>query len=128
MNIALGLLRWWYGEGLLKQLLASRESVSKMVDFFSITLLLKTLFSPFRQISAGQVRGPLGVQIRAWLDKLISRCVGATIRSLTIILGVFALGFSVIMQVLRLAGWIILPLMPIFGLILMLIGWVPWNT
>lgn len=128
MDIALGLLRWWYGEGLTKQLTASRERLARTVDFFSIPLLLKTLFSPFRQIDAGGVRhGPIGVKIRAWLDKLISRLIGAVIRGMTIIAGIIALTFSAIVGTLRLGGWLLLPALPLIGLILTLTGWAPWS-
>lgn len=127
MVIALSLIRWWYGEGLLKQSYASQQNIAATVDYFSIPLLLKTLFSPFRQISAGGTRGPLGVQLRAWLDRLVSRCVGAAIRTLTIFVGVLMLAGSCVYAVLRLGGWLALPFLPAVGLVLMISGWMPWN-
>lgn len=125
MLIVLGLFRWWYNEGFMGQLLAARQRLATTADYFSIVLLLKTLFSPFRQISAGNARGPLGVQVRAWVDRMVSRFVGATIRSLTIIAGVVALVFSVLFGCMRLLGWLLLPALPLVGLVLALVGWVP---
>lgn len=128
MVLLLGLFRWWYSEGLDGQLKSSRERLAEVADFFSIVLLLKTLFSPFRQIDAGGVKhGPIGVKIRAWVDKLISRLIGAVIRSLTIIAGIIALGVSVLFIAFRLGGWALLPVLPVIGIILALTGWVPWN-
>lgn len=125
--IVLGLLRWWYGEGLFKQLHRSQERIAATADYFSFVLLLKTLFSPFRQISAGGVRGPIGLQLRAWLDRLVSRCVGAVIRTLTIIVGVGGLILSVMLAILRLVGWVALPALPFVGLLLTVTGWIPWR-
>ena len=122
------LLRWWYGEGLLKQLQIGKQRVATTADYFSIALLAKTLFSPFRQISAGNVRGPIGVQLRAWLDRLVSRMVGATIRSFTIIAGLVALGVSFVMVGVRVAGWAALPVLPALGLLLALGGVMPWTA
>jgi hypothetical protein len=125
--IIVSLLRWWYGEGLLKQMYMSRGRIAAMADYFSIELLIKTLFSPFRQISAGnRVQGPIGVKFRAFLDKLVSRCVGAVIRLLTIVIGIGGLLFSCVLAVASVAGWVLLPVAPAIGLILSLRGWVPW--
>jgi hypothetical protein len=98
------------------------------MDYFSIGLLLKTLFSPFRQISAGQVRGPLAVQMRAFFDRLISRLIGAMVRITIMIVGLVAIFFSVIIGVIGLILWAFIPLLPIVGLILWLIGWMPWTN
>lgn len=124
MDIAMGLVRWWYGEGFTKQLSSARERFASTVDFFSITLLLKTLFSPYKQISAGKVRGPIGIQLQAWLDRLVSRCVGAIFRSIMILSGIVALTFSIIFNTLRLGGWLLLPPLPAIGLVLTLIWWI----
>ena len=94
------------------------ERLARVNDRYSITLLLSTLFSPFRQISAGSVRGPLGVQLRAWADRLLSRFIGAGIRSVLILIGVVAACFEVIFGFLRFALWPLLPLLPLIG-----IGW-----
>ena len=83
-----GILSWWYGDGWRQRFAITRESILKTNDFFSITLLLKTLFTPFRQISAGKVRGPIGVQLQAFLDRLFSRLKGAFVRSIVIFIGV----------------------------------------
>lgn len=48
---------------------------------FSVGLLLKTLFNPFRQISAAPVGGAAPVQLSAFFDKLFSRAVGMVVRS-----------------------------------------------
>lgn len=121
-----GILSWWYGPGWRERVVAMRESLASTMDYFSIGLLLKTLFSPFRQISAGQVRGPLAVQMRAFFDRLISRLIGAMVRTTIIIVGLVAIFFSMVIGVIGLVLWAFIPLLPIAGLVLWLIGWMPW--
>jgi hypothetical protein len=123
-----GILSWWYGPGWRERVTAMRENLASTMDYFSIGLLLKTLFSPFRQISAGQVRGPLAVQMRAFFDRLISRCIGAMIRITIMIVGLVAILFSAVVGVIGLVLWAFIPLLPIAGLILWLIGWMPWIS
>lgn len=119
------LLRWWYGDGwrLRASLVANR--LDGTIDYFSVDLLLKTLFSPYRQISAGRVDGPLGVQMRAMVDKLFSRIIGAIIRLIILLIGAVAIGLQVAIGLIILVAWGILPLLPIIGLVLTLIGWTP---
>ena len=121
-----GLLGWWYGPGW--QQAARRVSVrlAGTADFFSIGLLLRTLFAPFRQISAGSVRGSLSVVLHAWLDKLISRLIGAMVRSAMIVTGVLILALQGLVGGLLIIGWLFVPLLPLVGGILAAIGWLPW--
>lgn len=122
-----GILSWWYGAGWKQRFSYAQAKLTHTYDYFSIDLLLKTLFSPFRQISAGSVRGPIGVQLRAWFDKLISRCVGFVVRSIVIVCGIVALTFSGVYHVIIIVGWLVVPLMPIAGILLAISGWVPWT-
>ena len=121
-----GLLGWWYGPGWRGCMGRVVDRLAATADFFSISLLLRTLFSPFRQISAGSVRGPLGVQLRAFFDRLISRLIGAMVRSAMIIAGGVILTIQAIAGGLASVGWLFVPALPLVGLLLMLIGWMPW--
>lgn len=120
-----GLLSWWYGDGWRQRALMVRERLLGAIDYFSVDLLLKTLFSPYRQISAGGVRGPIGVRWRAFVDRLISRCVGAVIRTVVIIIGCVSIVLIAVLGLLVLALWLVIPLAPLAGVIMMIVGWVP---
>lgn len=117
---------WWYGAGWRHQVTKMSDRLLGLTDTFSISLLLKTFFSPFRQISVGSVNGPLGVQLQAFFDKLISRIIGAFVRTAVIIAGSIVLAFFAIWAVLRISMWPFLPILPIVGVILWAIGWIPW--
>lgn len=122
-----GLFSWWYGAGWRQRAVFLREQLAAMADYFSIDLLLRTLFNPFRQISAGGVRGPLGVQMHAFFDRVISRCIGAMIRSAIIIIGAMGLALHAVIGGIMLVAWLFVPLLPLVGLILWFLGWTPWN-
>lgn len=121
------MLSWWYTTGWRQQLLRLREKVASTMDYFSIDLLLRTFFSPFRQISAGKVTGPIGVQMRAFFDRLISRLIGAMMRLFMIIFGSIAIAFHAIIRLVLLAVWAFIPLAPFIGLYVFATGWIPWN-
>lgn len=123
-----GLLSWWYGNGWRDRLTMTTKQLSSVAGFFSIGQLLSTLFSPFRQISAGSVQGPVDVKLRAWVDKLVSRFVGAFVRLMAIIAGLVILLVAVVVRSVILAGWPLLPVMIVGGILLTVIGWVPsWQ-
>lgn len=122
-----GMLAWWYSAGWKRCLLNVVDNLAGLYDYFSFELLIKTLFSPFRQISAGRVRGSLEVQFRAWLDRLISRVIGAFVRLIVIIVGTLTLVVASVIGLVRIVLWPIVPWLPIVGLIVALAGWVPWK-
>jgi len=119
------ILRWWYGDGLLNRLKVIRNRFVFSADFFSIKLLLTTLFSPYRQISAGAIVGSLNVQVRAFFDRLLSRLIGALVRFFMIIFGLIVMVFQVLFGMVALAFWLVIPLFPFAGFIMMIIGWTP---
>ena len=125
--LIVGLLGWWYGRGWSQQVMRTREKLLSTFDYFSIDLLLKTLFSPYRQISAGKVRGPLGVQMRALLDRLISRLIGGMIRITMVIVGSVAIVIYSIFGVVWLVIWGVVPVLPVAGIILFAVDWIPWK-
>lgn len=118
---------WWYGAGWRRQGAEITHKMSGLLDTFSIALLLRTLFSPFRQISVGSVSGPIGLQMRAFFDRLVSRFIGALVRTAMIITGCIVISFYGVWGILRVAMWPLLPLFPILGVVLWLSGWMPWK-
>ncbi len=124
-----GILSWWYKNGWKSRVQIVKSRFESSADFFSIRLLASTIFAPFRQISAGSVSGPLAEQLRAFFDRLISRVVGAVVRTFMIIFGGLAMILQLIFGGFVIIIWPILPFLPVIGLILMVTGWVPqWKV
>lgn len=122
-----GIFQWWYGNGLLQYIRQSFLSVLRTADFFSVGLLLKTLFNPFRQISAAPVGGALSVQLSAFFDKLFSRAIGAVVRSMVIIVGLLMILLRFLWMIVGIIMWLALPLMPFIGIILWQLGVSVWK-
>ena len=126
--LIIALISWWYGAGWRRQASLSGERLASTMDYCSIDLLLKTLFSPFRQISANShVDGSISAKFQAWLDKLVSRFIGALVRTIIILTGVLVLLATSIYGIFLLAIWPVVPFLPILGLILSIAGWMPWT-
>jgi hypothetical protein len=127
MHMLMAFFSWWYGEGWKRQLEHVSDRMVGLIDMFSIDLILRTLFAPFRQISAGRTDGPIAVQFRAFLDKTISRGIGAMVRLAVLIAGSITIVFSGFVGVLYLLVWPLLPVLPFIGFIMMASGWVPLS-
>lgn len=122
-------LSWWYGLGYRMHILKIKRELAKLMDQFSILELITTLFSPFKQIDAGQARAQSSIndKFHIWLDRLFSRFFGAFIRFFTILAGLIIIVLTLIFDLIRIIGWPLLPIAPFVGLFLALVGWLPWK-
>lgn len=121
------LVGWWYGAGWMGQVRLVRGWVARIADFFSIGLLVRTWFKPFRQIDADRARkGSLDVIIRGAFDQLFSRLIGALARTVLILVGISSIAISSVIGILRLALWPLVPPLPLVALLPVMTGWLPW--
>lgn len=120
-----GILSWWYGSGLFRYIQNLVLDLKIMIDFFSIGSLIKTLFSPYRQISADNVEGSFNIRLHAFFDKLLSRFIGAFVRLGVVFIGLFAIILRICLNVALIIAWLFMPILPVIGLIMWVIGWVP---
>ena len=121
-----GLISWWYGRGWVGQWKRMVMRFEATLAFFSVGQLFSTLFSPFRQISAASAGdGSFPSVVRGFVDKLISRLIGAFVRSVTILAGLVVITLQAIYESLIIVFWWVVPLLPILGFVLLAIGWVP---
>lgn len=120
-----GLLSWWYGRGWQQRVGIIWDGLHSTAQTFSIGQLFKTLLAPFRQISAGGVRGSAAQQMQALFDQTISRLVGMVVRLMAIIGGGFILLIKTVAGGILLVAWPLIPLLPFVGVAIFLLGWVP---
>jgi len=116
------LFSWWYGVGLREQIAKIKMSFVVNNDRFSIGLLLRTLFQPFRQISADSGGRSVEERMRSGFDKLISRFIGAIVRSFVIIAGLIVTIFMAVISFIRIVLWLTMPALPIVGVIILIMG------
>lgn len=115
----IGFISWWYTLGWItatKKLAALLAGIGRQ---FSITLILRTLFSPWKQVVAdSDPARPVGLKLRGVVDNLISRFVGFFIRLFTLIAAAIV---TLVIGSLGLAGlvlWPMVPFLPIFFILL----------
>ena len=110
--LIVSLLSWWYGDGWKGFAREFGEALEGTADFFSISSLFKTLFAPFRQISAHG----------GFLDRLISRLVGSVVRFFLIIFGLLAIILETAIGLAMIVLWPLMPLMPAACIFLTIVG------
>jgi hypothetical protein len=116
--VIISLFSWWYTTGWMALVQKGSKRVESVLKFFSVPLLVTSLFAPFRQISAGRVNGPLSVQLQAWGDRLFSRFIGAFIRTFLIIIGLLIVSLMSAVVLITVVLWPLLPAAPVIGLLM----------
>ena len=104
----LEMLRWWYGTGWLQAMHRIVTWAGGVERAFSVLLLAKTLFAPWRRIVTAAGRS-LDDKMRAALDNLVSRCFGFVVRFGVLIIAGLATFAAFMGSILLAAIW---PLMP----------------
>lgn len=114
------ILGWWYGAGLKDLVKRFKKTFESTNDFFSVGLLLKSLFQPFRQtLTDIQYKRTLGQKVG---DALVSRAVGFIVRGSLIFIGGLAVLLEIIILFLAVAAWPFLPLVPFALIFLGILG------
>ena len=115
---------WWYSHGWLVFISHLRLTLSNITDFFSMSSLVRTLFKPYRQISAATASSSASLDIRfhMFLDRLVSRIIGFFSRLVLLIAGTVIIIIGGIFSLLLIILWPFLPLLPIAGIILSITG------
>lgn len=107
---------WWhYTKAPFLILSLTGHFIKNILHFFSVATLLKTLFSPWRRLSESYPENfDLGRVFTSIVVNTLMRLVGAIVRMITIIFGVFfALSF-LILGTLFFLYWLIMPAATIF--------------
>ena len=112
-------ISWWYGRGWLATIDQAGNRMKVLVEVFSIPILFKTLFSPWKQIvSVASSDQALNTKFRAGIDNLISRFVGFWVRTFVLITAVISMLVAAVIGFVWIVIWPVLPLMPPILLVL----------
>ena len=122
MNNLPNFWQWYYKKG-VKNAIAVYQSIILLVyDFFSISLLLKTLFAPWKRDVVEPGTPTLQLMIQAMWFNLIARFMGFIIRSIIIVFGLICIALTILFGALTLLVAFGLPFacpaIAIFGVIL----------
>lgn len=109
--IVISYIQWHYTLG-LKDLIRILRNISEFIfHYFSIVLLAKTLFSPFKRSYKSKQRP--GISLSDFFDRLsfnlISRIIGAVIRIIVLATGISFLVLWQVISVILIVFWLIIP-------------------
>jgi hypothetical protein len=108
--VVIELIKWWYSSGWLKAFNKTSDWTNGVRNAFSVSILLRTLFSPWRQIISLPGKS-FDAKLRALVDNFVSRIVGFFVR-------LIVLFTSLLMLVGALLGGFVLavlwPFIPVF--------------
>lgn len=86
-------LVWWFVSEPKMIWQRTLFATRKTFGYFSVGLLVKTLFAPWKRDIRRPLNASLDVVLRMMIDNMVSRFVGLVIRSVTIILGLISTVF-----------------------------------
>ncbi|HET6924463.1 MAG TPA: hypothetical protein VFH39_01365 [Candidatus Saccharimonadales bacterium] len=115
--LAIKFLTWWYTAGWRDAGRRVNRQLSSVSDAFSVGILLRTLFAPWRRIISYPGAG-IDAHIHAALDNAVSRFIGFLVRMMALIAA------SVMLLVSMIGGAVVLLLWPLLPLLALgLIAW-----
>ena len=112
----LDLVGWWYGSGWTGILNSTRRRLGGLAEMFSITILLRTLFAPWRRIIT-YPGASIDARLRALGDNFISRCIGFTVRFFVLLAAAISFLVLCVIGALEAILWPLLPLATILLLV-----------
>ena len=104
---------WWYRS--VPALLAHHQRLffATVIDYFSFGILLRTLFAPWKRDQLSTQNLSLQERLQVWMQNVLTRFVGATVRSCAILSGLIALLGLSILDALFWATWLVAPVLAI---------------
>jgi len=110
--------KWWYGAGWKLAWSSVGARLRSVARVFSVKLLVRTLFSPWRRVVAVRSRGFDGA-MHAAIDNAVGRFIGFSVRCIVLITAGIMMLIIGIMGGLLLVAW---PLLPPAAVALVVIG------
>jgi hypothetical protein len=110
------MLRWWYSTGWTGAARRIGDWTRAVERMFSLSLLLQTIFSPWRRIISVAGKG-LDAKVQAALDNLISRVIGSVIRIFVIIAACVSMLGALVFGVVMFVIWPLLPPLTVIFLV-----------
>ena len=110
LTIFLGYLKWHYGKALLIAFLFWRNILVFLFNFFSIKILLKDFFTPWKRLADSY---PKHFDIKAYFFTFIAntlmRIVGMVLRAIVLFVGIISCAIFIILLPVIYFIWIVSP-------------------
>jgi hypothetical protein len=109
---------WWYSKGIYDFFIYLKAIFLKITDIFSVRLLLRTFFSPWKRDVTPMESLPLNLMLQVIIFNLVSRLIGAFIKAIILFIYFIALAIFLSLTLFLVMLWLLLPLITILGLII----------
>lgn len=115
MLFAVYYIRWHYSQALFDLIGIVRNFIWFFYEFFSIPLLLQTLFSPFHRLGERYTHKlDLGKIAEAFIVNTLMRLVGFLLRTFLIVIGIFFILLTFVLGLFFFIAWVLAPLLLVF--------------
>jgi len=101
---------WWYSEEPVYLARAAQVITKKVYLNFSVPILLRTLFDPWKRDVISVENPSLDAAVRIWAMNLFSRVIGFIVRTITIFTGLLISGIVFISLIIGIICWYFLPI------------------
>jgi len=107
-------LVWWYAQEPAYLWRAVNVTSNKILNLFSVPILIRTLFDPWKRDVTYVENASLDVRYKVWLNNLISRLVGFVVRLITALTGILFATLAFLVLAAFFLVWLALPIIIIF--------------
>lgn len=105
---------WWLVDQPIQSWSLTVKITHSVLIFFSIPVLLKTLFAPWKRDIYTPKNASLDIVFKTVVDNFISRLIGFIVRFFTIIVGLLATGACFIALLAVMIFWLCVPVIILF--------------
>lgn len=99
---------WWYSKGLVGFAQKIGSLISRIWGFFSVPMLLRTLFAPWKRITTDP-GSSIQEHTKALGDNAISRLVGFTVRIFVILAALVSIVVVAVVGLFMIIAWPLVP-------------------
>lgn len=108
---------WFYADAPRAYLNNGKAVTLALYNYFSLPLLLSTLFAPWRKDAVDMSRVPIRLWYQVFLNNTISRFIGFLVRMAVILAGAVVLFIMTLGLCLFLVVWYLMPLLMIASIV-----------
>lgn len=108
---------WWYSQGMREFLVYLKAFFLKITDLFSVKMLLRTFFAPWKRDIVSLEGLPFNLMMRVIIFNLVARLIGAVIKTFILFIYLFAMAIFLGLALFLVLIWLFLPLISIVGII-----------
>ena len=105
---------WWLKAIPQDIIYITKRTIQKIYIYFSMDLLARTIFLPWKRDEINTSNLSLDLKFRVWMMNLVSRLVGAVVRSTVILIGMFSIVLTFVTSIVAIVGFVLLPLYAVY--------------